>query len=147
MVSHMLRMQKVLGSSPSVSNFEKTNICFPSFPFPTLPHSGVFRHVCPMARSRRVAAPTEKTLVKASEFAMLALSVGRRQRSKFEFLRPLLECFPFTPPPAAWKLSPAFPSARPILARCPKWKQRRGILFVGGCEMHPPWGSNPRPQG
>ena len=60
MVSHMLRMQKVLGSSPSVSNFEKTNICFPSFPFPTLPHSGVFQHVCPMARSRRVAAPTEK---------------------------------------------------------------------------------------
>ena len=53
-------MQKVLGSSPSVSNFEKTNICFPSFPFPTLPRSGVFQHVCPMARSRRVAAPTEK---------------------------------------------------------------------------------------
>ena len=59
MVSHMLRMQKVLGSTPSVANFEKTNICFPFFPFPTLPHSGVFQHVCPMARSRRVAAPTE----------------------------------------------------------------------------------------
>ena len=100
MVSHMLRMQKVLGSNPSVSNFEKTN----KHLFSILPISNTSSLWCvptcvPHGPIKACCSSDGKHKSRSTEFAMLALSVGRRQRSKFESLRAFLECFPFKPPP------------------------------------------------
>ena len=147
MVSHPLRMRKALGSNPSVSNFAKTKHMFSILPISNTSSLWRVPTYVPHGPIKACCSSDGKHKSRSTEFAMLALSVGRRQRSKFESLRALLECFPFKPPLSRLEIITSISSCTPILARCPKWKQRRGILFVGGCEMHPPWGSNPRPQG
>ena len=147
MVSHMLRMQKVLGSSPSVSNFKQNKHLFSILPIsntsslwcvPTCVLHGPIKACC-SSDGKHGSRPTNLQCWRCPWDGDREASLNLYGRS--------LNAFPSNHPPSRLEIITSISSSTPILARCPKWKQRRSILFVGGCEMHPPWGSNPRPQG